>query len=144
MSLLMAGAAAVGSVLIAPSLAVGIALGADPSGSAAAGQKHADQQVDLRIDEACRRIPVRLARVKSAQDRLAAGATTRGSIAFLEARIARAEAAGEDDAARLLGNRLAIRRDLAAALPDVQLRLEDSQQVCTERAATSSTSSPSS
>jgi hypothetical protein len=99
--------------------------------------QRADQRVDERLDEACRRIPIRLERVRAAQHRLAAGATTRGSIAYLEARIARAEAAGQDDAARLLGNRLATRRDLAAALPDVLVRLEDSQQVCTDRAATS-------
>jgi hypothetical protein len=156
MSLLMTGAAVIGSALVAPSLAVGLALSpqvgtqqvsraADTGRSQVAqtqvAQTQADQQVDLRIDEACRQIPIRLARVKAAQDRLAAGATTRGSIAFLEARIARAEAAGQDDAARLLGNRLATRRDLAAALPDVLVRLEDSQQVCTDRAATSSTSS---
>lgn len=138
MSAVMMGAAA----LLAPSvLAVGLGLGPErPAGgdaaddlapSVLAGEPgDAAQGWGPRLEEVCRRVPVRIEGVKAAQDRLAAGARTPGSIAFLQARIDRAEAAGQADTARLLGNRLAVRRDIGALLPDVLLRLQDSQEVC--------------
>lgn len=80
----------------------------------------------------CARIENRITRVEKAQARLAADAHTRGSIARAEARLAAARAAGHADAARLIENRVAIRKDLAAALPDILARLQDSRGVCTK------------
>lgn len=141
MSVLMMGAAA----LLAPSmLAVGLGLGpVRPAGGELGGEL--DQQIlaaepgqesqmwGPRLEEVCRRVPVRIAQVEAAQDRLGASARTPGSIAFLQARIDRAEAAGQSDTARLLGNRLAVRRDIEALLPDVLLRLQDSWELCEAR-----------
>ena len=54
-------------------------------------------------------------------------ARTPGSIAFLQARIDRAESSGQADTARLLGNRLAIRRDIAGPPAGRAARLQDSE-----------------
>ncbi len=138
MSGLMIGAAA----LLAPSaMAIGLGLGPpspepgdagrDPAAMAPAAD--ADPVSGPRLSEVCRRVPVWIERVAARQDRLHSDAQTPGSIAFLQARIERAESSGQADTARLLGNRLATRRDVAELLPDVLARLQDSEAVCTSR-----------
>ncbi len=123
--------------LAAPALAAALALSpvagltsgdtgdASPAASGGSGQWTQDRKEQL-----CGRIGNRIERVQRAQARLSGDATTAGSIARAEARAAEARTAGHEDLARVMDNRAAIRRDLAAALPDILLRLQDSQQVC--------------
>jgi len=120
-SLGWAGASLVGVPALAVSLlgGAGVASGTD----AGAGD-------GVRWEAACSRIPQRVERVEQVQHRIQGSAETKGSIAFLEARIERQRQAGHDDAVRLLENRLAVRKDVAAMLPDVLTRLHDAQQVC--------------
>jgi hypothetical protein len=83
----------------------------------------------------CTRLPARLEKVEKLRTRLHADAQTRGSLAFLQARIGTAKAAGHTDQARLLSDRLAVRKDLDASLPDILTHLLDAKQVCDARSA---------
>jgi hypothetical protein len=83
------------------------------------------------LAQICSRIPNRIERVEKAQVRLGADAATTGSIARVQARLDRAQAEGHTDLARLLRDRLAIREDVAAVLPDILVHLKDAQQLCT-------------
>ena len=82
--------------------------------------------------KACNRLPARLARVQKLQARLDGDASTKGSIAALQARIDAATAAGKRDAVRLLTDELAIRKDVAGILPDRVAKLQDAQAVCAQ------------
>jgi hypothetical protein len=88
-----------------------------------------------RWRQACTRLPARLEKVEKLRTRLHADAQTRGSLAFLQARIGTAKAAGHTDQARLLSDRLAVRKDLDASLPDILTHLLDAKQVCDARSA---------
>ena len=82
--------------------------------------------------KACNRLPARLARVQKVQARLDGDASTKGSIAALQARIGAATAAGKQDVARVLTDELAIRKDIAGTLPDRVAKLQDEQAVCAQ------------
>jgi len=84
----------------------------------------------VRLTRACDRLPRRIARLERVQTRFHADVSTRGSIAFLTARISRADADGKADLARVLRDRLAVRNDLDGQLPDVLAKLKDAEQVC--------------
>lgn len=128
--------AAAASLVAVPALGAGTAVadsGPQPSTQA-------------RFTRACGRLPARIERLAKLQARFHADAGTKGSIAFLQARIDRARAAGHGDLARVLSDRLAVRRDIAAQLPDVLAKLQDAQRVCAQHSSTpgpsSSASSP--
>ncbi|MBI4939165.1 MAG: hypothetical protein HY830_00270 [Actinobacteria bacterium] len=90
----------------------------------------------LRLQRACDRIPNLLVRSERLEDRLAADASTRGSIAHLEARIAKAEAAGDTERVTLLKNRLKVREDLQQLLPGRIDQLKQAQSgLCVDVAA---------
>jgi len=99
------------------------------AGALLAGPVASDSGDELA--QICSRIPNRIERVEKAQARLGADAATKGSIARVQARLERAEAEGHTDLARLLRDRLAIRKDVAAVLPDILVHLKDAQEVCT-------------
>ncbi|MBK6874708.1 MAG: hypothetical protein IPG94_25975 [Kineosporiaceae bacterium] len=117
---------ALAAALVAGPITVAAADSA-PSGSATPAPSEANV-----MSRTCARIETRITRVERATARLAGDAETKGSIARAQARLAAARAAGHADAARLLENRVAIRQDLAAALPDILARLKDSREVCTK------------
>ena len=119
---------ALAAALVAGPISVAAADSA-PSGSATPAPSASGANVKSRT---CARIETRITRVERATARLAGDAETKGSIARAQARLAAARAAGHADAARLLENRVAIRQDLAAALPDILARLKDSREVCTK------------
>ena len=126
--------AAVATAVAVPLLGVSVAradTGPAPAPSAATGT--ADH--GARLAKACTRIPKRVERLERVQTRFHADAATRGSIAFLTARIAKADADGHADLARLLRDRLAVRKDLDGQLPDILAKLADAQQVCAEHAS---------
>jgi len=121
--------AAVAVVTAVPLLGTSAALAADGTPSPTAGK--------ARLVAACSRIPHRIERLERVQTRFHADASTRGSIAFLSARIDKAKAAGQNDLAQLLSDRLAVRKDIDSQLPDVLAKLHDAQQVCETHQASS-------
>lgn len=127
---------AAGAVLVADGTATTDAFtgdGADPA--AQTGGK-----LMKRLERACDRIPNLLTRSQKLQTRLAADASTRGSLAHLEARIATAKAAGKTDLVTALQNRLKVRQDLAGLLPGRIEQLEKAQSgLCVDVAAATAT-----
>lgn len=98
---------------------------------------------DVNWSKVCARVPVALQRVQSVQTRFAADANTKGSIAYLEARIERLKAAGKTDAVTLLTNRLAVRKQLDATLPARIKQLQDAQVLCAKHTTPAPAASPS-
>jgi hypothetical protein len=151
MSVSIMGAA----LVAAPVLALGVGLGPASGtvsgtvggtvggavGGAVRGESGSAESWGQGLTEACERIPNRIERAERIQARLAGSAVTRGSIAYLEARIDRVGSEGKTDLARLLTNRLETRRDIQALLPDVLERLKDSEQICADHTSASSGSS---
>jgi hypothetical protein len=88
-----------------------------------------------RLVTACARVPHAVERTERLQARLAGDAETRGSLAFLEDRIARATQAGHDDVATVLTARLEFRRELAGILPSRLEYLAVASDVCAEHDA---------
>ena len=139
MSVLSGLGAAVAATALAASLAVVSLAGA--SGASASPVAADDGKWGPQLTRACKRIPARIERVEKLQTRFHADAHTKGSIAFLQARIDTAKTQGRTDVARLLTDRLATRKDVDAALPDVLAKLQDAKSVCDQRAAAPSASS---
>src|SRR5690349_15210906 len=88
---------------------------------AATGGASATEQ----LTKACARIPHRIERLERVQTRFHADAQTKGSIAFLQARIDRAKAAGHDDLVRVLSDRMTVRKSIDSQLPTVLSALRD-------------------
>ncbi|WP_088281975.1 hypothetical protein [Kineosporia sp. A_224] len=89
-----------------------------------------------RLDRTCDRIPALLKRSQRLGERLGADASTRGSVAHLEALAAKADAAGDTERATKIRNRLAVRKDVQALLPARVERLEAAQAgICVDVAA---------
>jgi hypothetical protein len=116
--------AAVTALAVTPMLGISVAQ-ADTTPSPSASSSAAP-----RLARACGRIPHRIERLEKLQTRFHASADTKGSIAYLSARIDAAKGAGKTDLARLLNDRLAVRKDIDSQLPDILAKLQDAQQVC--------------
>jgi hypothetical protein len=131
-------AAAVVSLAVVPVLGASIAeADTTPNSSAPSVSSTATP----RLAQSCGRIPRRIQRLERVQARFHADANTKGSIAFLSARIDKARADGKADLARLLSDRLAVRKDIDSQLPDILARLQDAQQVCASSSASPQASS---
>jgi hypothetical protein len=129
---LAAGLLSVGALAVP----AGAAETADAGDTADAGaESEADGNGELlrqRAELACARIPNVVTRTENLQERLAGDASTRGSLAWLEARADEAEERGRDELATALRTRLEVRTELADLLP---LRLEalaDAEVACDE------------
>ncbi len=107
-----------------------------PTGSGDPGTGlHRDRLV-LRLQRGCDRIPNLLRRADNLEERLAGDADTRGSLAWLQARIAQAEAAGKTDRAAALEARLKVRQDVQQILPARVEQLKKAQSgICVDVAA---------
>lgn len=89
----------------------------------------------------CARVPTAITRTQNLEKRLAADASTQGSLAYLQARIDKAEADHADQLVATLKNRLAFRTQLAAFLPDRLALLQKAQStICAVPAPSSSSS----
>ena len=121
---------ALGATAAVAVLSVGSVAGASMASMASAGSTGSDDGLGRRLTVACGRVGKRIERVEQVQARLHAGADGSGSIARLQARIDTATKAGNTDLARLLTDRLAIRKDLDSSLPDVLAHLKDARTVC--------------
>ena len=124
---------AAGPALAAPGASLDATLVADATSTPAGA---GDGRLMKRLQRACDRIPNLLTRSENLQTRLAADASTRGSLAHLEARIAKARAAGKTDLATALENRLKVREDLQDLLPARIEQLKKAQSgLCVDVAA---------
>ena len=103
---------------------------------AAAGTAHAggddDGPLRDRLHLACQRIPTIQQRVQTAITHLTAGADVKGSIAWVEAKIATAEANNHPRVAADLQARLAIMQDRLVLIQDRQTRLANLAARCAE------------
>ena len=104
--------------------AVGGAAGGAPAQAAPTGQLAA------RLKLACDRVPNAITRTENLQTRLAADASTRGSLAWLQGKADQAKSRNHDQRANDLANRLTVRKDLAALLPGRLVLLQQAQKVC--------------
>lgn len=97
---------------------------------AAGGSTPSPGKPGPRLERVCSRIPDRIARLERLHHRLRADVRTPGSLAFLQARIERAKGAGRTDQARLLSDRLAVRKELDGSVPRLLTHLKDAREVC--------------
>lgn len=81
----------------------------------------ADAEIRPRLERACKRIPNLQIRTGNLLERLQGDAETRGSLAWLEVQIGRAEEAGREQLVTVLENRLEVR---TAFIPVLELRIE--------------------
>jgi hypothetical protein len=115
------------AALSAAGIAAGVALTGVPG--AAAVTIPDDGVLHQRLECFCTRVPHLVERAEKVQPRLAGDADTRGSLAWLRARVARAEGEGRGRAANRLERRLERRTELAERLPE---RLENLRKARTE------------
>jgi len=127
---------ALGATAAVAVLAVGSVTGASIASASATGS--GDDTLGPRLTKACSRVGHRIERVEKVQARFHADAGTKGSIAFLQARIDAATKAGQTDLVRVLTDRMAVRKDVDATLPDVLTHLKDAQAVCAQHDAAAS------
>lgn len=127
----LAGAAVLGigaTAFAAPQPAPAVAPVTMASTAASTGTDEAagEDRLVERLELACARIPNALIRAENLQERLAGDASTRGSIAWLQARIDKAEDAGRTELATVLTNRLKVRESLQDVLPE---RIENLKEI---------------
>jgi len=82
------------------------------------------------LTKACAHVDKQLARATKLQTRLHADAGSKGSIAFLQARIDKANGDGHTALAHVLEDRMAIRRQVDSQLPGVISHLNDAKSTC--------------
>ena len=83
-----------------------------------------------RLVVECARVPHAIDRATRLQHRLAADDSTRGSLARLHRQADRAAAAGHPAVAKLIGDRIALRQQLADQLPERLRLLNRAKQDC--------------
>jgi hypothetical protein len=88
-----------------------------------------------RLNAACLRIPNLQIRTDRALTRLQADASTKGSLAWLQARIDKATAENHPQLVTVLTNRLAVRTARVAVLEQQQQTLADLAAICAEHGA---------
>ncbi len=117
--------------------AVVVALGLSVAGASTAHAGGGDDGGPLRdrLKVACARIPNIQHRMEVAITHLTAGADVKGSIAWVESKIAAAEANNRPRVAEDLRNRLVIMQDRLTLIQDRQARLTSLAQRCSELGA---------
>ena len=118
------------AALSAAGLAAGLALTGAPAASAATIPD--DGVLHQRLERFCTRVPHLVERGEKVQPRLAGDADTKGSLAWLQARVDRAEEEGRRRAVQRHERRLERRTELSKKLPQ---RLETLRKAQTECAA---------
>lgn len=121
--------ATVAGLVLAGSLAAGVAPSYADSGSSSATVTTAAKGPKTDGSKVlCRRVPRLERRISRAIKRLDAGVGTRGSIARLQQRLDNADTENHTAVAKLLGDRLTHRKDL---LPNLTARQADLKDVAT-------------
>jgi hypothetical protein len=83
-----------------------------------------------RLEKACQQVPDRIARVEKAEARIKGDVNTRGSLAWLDARIAKATSNNHPDLAEVLTNVKSTRTLLIPVLDQRLVTLKDIQAKC--------------
>jgi hypothetical protein len=83
-----------------------------------------------RLERACLRIPNIEIRTGNLIERLTGDASVRGSLAWLQAKIDKAEAEGREQLVTVLENRLAVRTQTLEVLEQRQAKLPELKQKC--------------
>jgi hypothetical protein len=83
-----------------------------------------------RLERACLRIPNLQIRTDNFIERLNGDASVRGSLAWVQAKIDKAEAEGRDQLVTVLENRLAVRTQTLEVLEQRQAKLPELKQKC--------------
>lgn len=112
----------------AVALCVGLSVGAGTS--AVHADEPAPGELRARLERACARVEQLETRIETALARINGDATTPGSIAWLEAKIAEAEAAGRTQAVTVLQNRLTARTAALESLNTKLTRVATVKQTC--------------
>lgn len=110
-------------------VAVTAALSLGATAAHAQGAPSADD-VRPRVERACARIPNLETRIERAIERINGDASVRGSLEWLDARIAAAEEAGRTDLATALTNRRAVRVATLDVLELRQANLAEFAELC--------------
>jgi hypothetical protein len=140
----MAGAASMPPAASAPSggdvqLASAVLAASDDAATPTSASVRA---LGARRDLLCARVPRAIVRTRNLEKRLAGDASTQGSLAWLQTKIDKAEAAHQDQLVTVLENRLAFRKELASFLPQRLELLQKAQEtICAPAPAASSPSS---
>ncbi len=92
-----------------------------PTASAATDPASEAAELNARLERACLRIPNMTIRTERAIERINGDAETRGSLLWLDERIARASENDRDDLVEVLTNRRAVRE---ATVPVLEQRLD--------------------
>ena len=116
------------AALSAAGLAAGLALTGAPAATAATIPD--DGVLHQRLERFCTRVPHLIERGGKVQPRLAGDAGTRGSLAWLQARIDKADSEGRQRVVNRLERRLERRTELAAKLPERLETLRKAQAEC--------------
>lgn len=121
-------------LLLTAAIVAAVALSAPPPADAAGTRP---QPVAVasgsRLEKACHRIPAARQKVERKIDLLEAGASTKGSIAWLQAKADRAASKGKTTAAELLTKKVAARRAALAALEAKLVALDAAAAACVAR-----------
>jgi hypothetical protein len=83
-----------------------------------------------RLERACLRIPNLQIRTDNLIERLTGDASVRGSLAWLQAKIDKAEAEGREQLVTVLENRLAVRTKTLEVVEQRQAKLPELKQKC--------------
>jgi hypothetical protein len=114
------GAAALASLCAVATMAMPTAVHAQDTGT----------ELRPRLERACLRIPNLEIRTENFIERLNGDASVRGSLAWLQAQIDKAEAEGRDQLVTVLENRLAVRTQTLVVLEQRSAKLDELKQKC--------------
>ena len=117
------------TALSATGLAAGLALTGAQTASASVTLPPGGA-LEQRITSFCARVPDLLERVDKAQTRMNAGAETKGSLAWLKAKQAKAEGANHKRVVKRLGRKIDRRTERLAKLPQIKQKLTAAKAEC--------------
>lgn len=103
-------------------LPLALALALPSAASATTETEESSAEIPPRVERACLRIPNLTTRTENVIDRINGDADTRGSLLWLDGKIAQAEENGRDQLAEALQNRRAVRE---ASVDVFELRLTE-------------------
>jgi hypothetical protein len=106
-----------------------------PATTAPATAPSADTALGRRLERACARVPNLTARLERTRATIEGDASTRGSLAWLQAQIDKANRNGHAEAATVLENALATRTARLDLVTSRQTSLASLAQLCTDKGA---------
>ena len=122
-----------GTTMAVTTAATAIAVASFGSGASAATAQETDTgPSEARIERACLRIPNLTIRTENVIERINGDAETRGSLLWLDGRIARAEEAGRTEMVEVLTNRRAVREATVPVLEERLVKLGELTEKCRE------------